>query len=95
MTGFKKLRKKDCARQREENYGRKTHNGAGNAAMWRAGRTMVKDQMTRLPPDQATADWIVKICSRVELMANRSPRYLVSQTRRPASQLVRAKPASQ
>ena len=95
MTGFKKLRKKDCARQREENYGRKTHNGAGNAAMWRAGRTMVKDQMTRLPPDQATADWIVKICSSVELMANRSPRYLVSQTRRPASQLVRAKPASQ
>ena len=55
----------------------------------------IKKKMTRLPPDQATADWIVKICSRVELMANRSPRYLVSQTRRPASQLVRAKPASQ
>ena len=51
--------------------------------------------MTRLPPDQAAADWIVKICSSVELMANRSLRYLVSQTRRPASQLVRAKPASQ
>ena len=91
MTGFKNRRMKD----REESYGRKTHNGAGNVAIRRIGRTMVEDQMTRLPPDQAAAEWIVKICSRVELMANRSPRYLVSQTRRPASQLVRAKPASQ